>query len=394
MSESNNTNLTLTLDRSQRPGEKPPPKSVKPHSFLRQSPSYIDIMASPNEVELTHDPSKRAGGETSATSVRSAKPQTYKAPAVTAVLQTNELLHLIIAEVPREYRTSLRHVSKSWKAVAEKIGHVLILHLIIGEVPLEHRVSIRRVSKAWQAAMFANEQVEDSSAAAVLQLPELLFMIISEVPREQRTSIRRVAKSWHAAVMKIGHAFEPSEYEPSTDDRVWALPMYSPHMTLKHNPAFASNPAWVDASSRMIRMGGRIWCQWLSFHAFRSATQLGELGSEFITDPPITQAKIHCGYVSLDVLLQVRDGIRVRDVLECFSEFRHLKTTRVSVLFGDETRRAAFGLLFPAQGEVESDSSDDESYEESEEGDDTDVAMTDTDNGDDSKSDEDDEMSD
>lgn len=42
-----------------------------------------------------------------------------------AVLDTNELLHLIIAEVPHEYRTSLRRVSKNWQTAVEKIGHVL-----------------------------------------------------------------------------------------------------------------------------------------------------------------------------------------------------------------------------------------------------------------------------
>ena len=43
--------------------------------------------------------------------------------AATAVLDTNELLHLIIAEVPRQYRTKLRSVSKNWKAAVEKIGY-------------------------------------------------------------------------------------------------------------------------------------------------------------------------------------------------------------------------------------------------------------------------------
>jgi hypothetical protein len=45
--------------------------------------------------------------------------------ATTAALDTNELLHLIIAEVPREYRTQLRRVSRAWKAAVEKFGHVI-----------------------------------------------------------------------------------------------------------------------------------------------------------------------------------------------------------------------------------------------------------------------------
>jgi hypothetical protein len=43
--------------------------------------------------------------------------------AATAALDTNELLHLILAEVPRQSRTTLRSVSKKWKAAVEKVGH-------------------------------------------------------------------------------------------------------------------------------------------------------------------------------------------------------------------------------------------------------------------------------
>jgi hypothetical protein len=195
-------------------------------------------------------------------------------------------------------------------------------------------------------------------------------------------------------VTKIGHALEPSEYEPSTDGRACDLPMYSPQMTFKHNPAFDSTPAWMDVSSRTVYLGGRIWCQYLSFYSSRSAAQLAEMENEFITDPPITQAKIHSGYISLDMLLHVRDGIRVRNLLECLPELRYLKPTRVNVLFGDGTRRAKADHLYAIEGEVESDSAgeDDDSYEESEEeGDDGDVEMADSDDDDDSKSGEDDE---
>jgi hypothetical protein len=75
------------------------------------------------EPELAHDQSKRAVEDTSPASVQGANVQKYESPAVAAVLQTNELLHLIIAEVPREHRTSIRRVSKAWKLAVEKIGY-------------------------------------------------------------------------------------------------------------------------------------------------------------------------------------------------------------------------------------------------------------------------------
>jgi hypothetical protein len=52
--------------------------------------------------------------------------------AATAALDTNELLHLIIAKVPRQYRTKLRSVSRNWKAAVEKLGHAFGLPRPIG----------------------------------------------------------------------------------------------------------------------------------------------------------------------------------------------------------------------------------------------------------------------
>jgi hypothetical protein len=58
-------------------------------------------------------------------SQQAAPPMTFE--AATAALDTSELLHLIIAEVPRENRTSLRSVSKNWQAAVLKLGHVIDL---------------------------------------------------------------------------------------------------------------------------------------------------------------------------------------------------------------------------------------------------------------------------
>ena len=122
MAHSSDTNLAL--DRSHQAGPDTPPASLKTQIRLRPSPTYTNIMASSSEAELTHDPSNRAGEDMSATSFGSANVQRYEAPAVAAVLQTNELLHLILTELPREHRTSIRCVSKAWQAAVEKIGHV------------------------------------------------------------------------------------------------------------------------------------------------------------------------------------------------------------------------------------------------------------------------------
>jgi hypothetical protein len=122
MAHSSDTNLTL--DQSQQTEADTSSASVGILGLLHQSPMNTDIMANSSEAELAHAQSKRTGEDTSATSAKSANVQEYEAPAVAAVLHTNELLHLIIAEVPREHRNSIRRVSKTWKAAVEKIGHV------------------------------------------------------------------------------------------------------------------------------------------------------------------------------------------------------------------------------------------------------------------------------
>jgi hypothetical protein len=82
-------------------------------------------MAGPDNASFPHehqDQSQQANTDTTSSSIAHAEPQTFE--ATTAVLDTNELLHLIISAVPREYRTSLRRVSKNWQAAVLRIGHV------------------------------------------------------------------------------------------------------------------------------------------------------------------------------------------------------------------------------------------------------------------------------
>ena len=88
-------------------------------------PASANIMAEPDNAYFSReqqDQSQQASPNTSSPSTTRAESQTFE--ATTAVLDTNELLHLIISAVPREHRTSLRRVSKNWQAAVLKIGHV------------------------------------------------------------------------------------------------------------------------------------------------------------------------------------------------------------------------------------------------------------------------------
>jgi hypothetical protein len=68
------------------------------------------------------DQNQNANPDTSSSPTAHVEPQAFD--AATTVLDTNELLHLIISAVPREHRTRLRRVSKNWQAAVLRIGHV------------------------------------------------------------------------------------------------------------------------------------------------------------------------------------------------------------------------------------------------------------------------------
>ena len=82
-------------------------------------------MAATDTASSSHeqqDQNQRANPNALSPSTANAKIPSFE--ATTAVLDTNELLHLIISAVPREHRTSLRGVSRNWQAAVLKIGHV------------------------------------------------------------------------------------------------------------------------------------------------------------------------------------------------------------------------------------------------------------------------------
>lgn len=60
--------------------------------------------------------------------------------ATTAVLNTNELLFLILEQVPFEQRVALRPVSKAWKDTLSKVGYAYI--------PISHDCNIYRQRSA------------------------------------------------------------------------------------------------------------------------------------------------------------------------------------------------------------------------------------------------------
>jgi hypothetical protein len=64
-------------------------------------------------------------GEAKAEPASSEALPTSNASKAAAVFAVPELLFLVLEAVPRQHRTSLRHVSKAWQAAVSKIGHVI-----------------------------------------------------------------------------------------------------------------------------------------------------------------------------------------------------------------------------------------------------------------------------
>jgi hypothetical protein len=164
-----------------------------------------------------------------------------------------------------------------------------------------------------------DEQVEESSAAAVLQLPELLHMIISEVPRENGTSLRRVSKQWQATIVKVGYALEPLEQieDPPTDLGP-GQPTYPLQVSFKPSPLSIGDSQMLLIGPNYSFEESRPMVHRVEFHPFPSVAELREKGNQFITDPPLTQVLVHKFRTYPGVPLKVSGGIWIRDLAECF----------------------------------------------------------------------------
>jgi hypothetical protein len=168
-----------------------------------------------------------------------------------------------------------------------------------------------------------HEQVEDSSAAAVLELPELLHMIISEVPREHRTMLRSVSRDWKAAVEKIGYVFQPDDIGHGLYREDDPMPLYTSQAIFRSNPVFLDSLFSKRRPADQVNPGYLVKSRCLgssrSIPHFVSVAKLSENGHQFVTHPPLTEMLVRTGSIAHPrVRLQVDGGIRLRDLLEFF----------------------------------------------------------------------------
>jgi len=138
--QSHNSNLTLATRTHLRlalkyhqpyptndHAEHPQP-SVPDFHQRSDHPTNSSIMANLDNINMSNDQNHPANHQADLESMPSSsavvqKHQSFE--ATTAVLDTNELLHMIIAEVPLQHRTSLLQISKTWNVAVIKIGYTL-----------------------------------------------------------------------------------------------------------------------------------------------------------------------------------------------------------------------------------------------------------------------------
>jgi hypothetical protein len=162
------------------------------------------------------------------------------------------------------------------------------------------------------------------ATTAVLDTNELLHLIISAIPREYRTSLRRVSKNWQAAVLKIGHVFEPFDYDwyfPDTDLSRSTGPIYSmeKNFIVKHNPVFFVTGRCVN---QMEDSDDQRYHASIEHHL--SFADVAERKNEFITIPPLSQALMSADVPGAEQFasLRVRTGIQVGDLVEHYRKMK------------------------------------------------------------------------
>lgn len=187
--------------------------------------------------------------------------------ATTAVLNTNELLHMIVAEVPLKHRASLLEVSRTWNAAAIKIGYTL--------QPSGYQPSPPSASPL--------------SAGLIFAFPPL--PVYSPLPDFSRKGFP-------------------------------GLPMYSSIVTIDINPAFPEEAPSSDGGSELAvttftinpSEEGREYYKGFAPYA----SEIVGHEDEFITNPPLTQVLMCARHFGEDAaILRVREGIRIRDLVRC-----------------------------------------------------------------------------
>jgi hypothetical protein len=129
-----------------------------------------------------------------------------------------------------------------------------------------------------------------------------------QVSLEYTNSIRRVAKAWQAAVVKKGYVLQPVAHN------LYDQPLYSVSKMLVANdshPMISCYQKWCSAGFTVYGFEFNP-CQ------LPENAKIAERDCEFLTNPPITHAKLRFPDDEEGIaILRVHGGIRIRGLREC-----------------------------------------------------------------------------
>jgi len=242
------------------------PKSL----FFPQQPTNSIAMGNLDNANVsqdqTHPSNHQAAPESSLSSITSAKGQ-QGFEAATAVLDTNELLHMIIAEFPLKYRASLLGISKSWNAAITKIKYTLepSSHQM-GRYSLSHD-TVMHVRTPWLL------YVDDTAnfPGLPMLLPTAALEMHPQLPEEKEVS---------------GPGFLNNALFPTSG--IHAMALGSPHTEVREY-----HQGCVPFASEVVGQE-----------------------HQFISSPLLTEVMMTAGPHGDDpAILRVREGIRIGDLI-------------------------------------------------------------------------------
>jgi hypothetical protein len=262
----------------------PPPSALTPptrhttalkiHRLLSQTftkdPTSSTTMANLDQATVSQDQTHPAihqicPGSSLSPITSAEKEQGFE--AVTAVLEINELLHLIIKEVPLKYRASFLEVSKSWNAAVTKIGYTL--------EPVSYKLDLHHL-------------------AAGSFIPRFIFG-------------SRFSHSGFHGLPMLPSTAEFEMHSAFPEDKSASGPV------VFSNVFFPDPTAWTRVGDS--RNGLTVYYQ--GFVPLPIAPELAGHEHEYISSPPLTHVMMSMGRRGDNAaILRIREGIRIGDLME------------------------------------------------------------------------------
>lgn len=186
---------------------------------------------------------------------------------------------------------------------------------------------------------------DDTASSAVLETYELLELIITHLPPSVINAVRRVAKPWDELVQKSRairrhwvaqptHFHTPPNYyfrsqlehtNAGINDKCGAFPIYADVRTLVVNPLFRGHEEDeedeedLDSDDEEDKQDDGFKLM-IDLATSTREEQL-ERRRQFLTNPPCTTIALNFQCQTVSVLLRVREGIKIEDLLDIESAF-------------------------------------------------------------------------